>query len=59
MLLCSSDVKKKMITNVMNKKRLDVLDLSETKLKGNGSFKWLEINGIRSLSLRPIELRKV
>nr|XP_053637989.1 craniofacial development protein 2-like [Cherax quadricarinatus] len=37
-----------MIVDVMNEKKLDVLALSETKLKGVGEFQWRGINGIRS-----------
>nr|XP_053629722.1 craniofacial development protein 2-like [Cherax quadricarinatus] len=37
-----------MIVDVMNEKKLDVLVLSETKLKGVGEFQWRGINGIRS-----------
>ncbi|TOF73529.1 hypothetical protein CGJ15_27330, partial [Vibrio parahaemolyticus] len=45
---CCANDKKEMIVDVMNEKKLDVLALSETKLKGVGEFQWRGINGIRS-----------
>ena len=44
---CNNLDKRERIERLMDERKLDVLALSETKLKGMGEFKWDKVSGIK------------